>query len=249
MPSLLPELRVVVLGDVHGAFRAAIADVKAAQRDLGTADIVLCVGDVEANRNARDAAGVATGRGHKRWVGEFPQVLDGRLEFPAPFMFIGGEHEPWQALDVRGPGELARNVSFLGRAGVKEIGGLRVGFLSGVYGEISHRDLGDRWGRDERCCYVEAELIALRRGAKRKGKVDVLLTHDWPSGLLGDLGDDQIRDLTHTLAPQLHVCGHHHLRVSGVSNGVPVEALAEVGTAGSWIGLVRGTDGVLRRVA
>lgn len=248
-PDPVQETRVIALGDIHGSFKSAVADIKAATKEMGRVDAVLCVGDVEANRNARDAAGVATGRGHRRWVGEFPQVLDGRLPIPVPMWFIGGEHEPWQALDVRGPGPLAPNVSFLGRAGVRSVAGLTVGFLSGVYGEYSHRDLGDRLGRDERCCYVDAEVIALKRGVQKKGRIDILLTHDWPSGVLGELGDPQLRELAQHVVPRVHVCGHHHLRVSGLVDGVPVEALAQVGNPGSWIGLVATAGGELRRVA
>lgn len=245
----LPELRVAVLGDIHGAFRAAAAAAGAAAKALGRVDVVLCVGDVEANRNARDASGVATGRGHRRWVGEFPRVVSGALSFPAPVWFIGGEHEPWHALDVRGPGELAAGFSFLGRAGIKEVGGLRVAFLSGVRGTVSEADLGDRLGRDERCCYVDTELIALKRSARRKGRVDLLVTHDWPAGLVDGRGDAHMAELAVVTEPQLHLCGHHHERLSGTANGVPVEALADIGSPGGWLGLVRDRDGRVRVVA
>lgn len=222
------SVRFAALGDVHGSFKQASKLMEQARKSMGGLDFVLCVGDVEANRSAKDAVGVATGGGHRRWVGEYPKVVSGVVVLGAPVWFIGGEHEPWATLDARGPGEMAENLHFLGRAGVEEILGVRVGFLSGVYGDASSMGLGDRSSRDERACYVAAEVEALRRGAKRLGGIDVLVTHDWPTGIFDGRGDQTVADLVKKLKPKLHLCGHHHIKMTSDIGRTAVEAVADV---------------------
>lgn len=212
-------------------------------------DAVLCVGDMEANRNARDAAGVATGKGHRRWVGEFPKVVAGEIEIPAPLWFIGGDHEPWARLDSRGPGELVPGIHFLGRAGVRDVNGLKVAFLSGVRGAASEGDLFSRTGRDERACYVEIELVALERSIRRHDTIDVLLTHDWPAGILPDIGSDDVRRLLDASSPSLHLCGHHHQRRSALLGGTQIEALGCVTQdSDGFSAFVKHSDGSVERV-
>jgi predicted phosphohydrolase len=241
----------MALGDVHGAFRRAAALAEAARTDLGgQLDMILSVGDLEANRNARDAAGVATGKGHRRWVGEFPKVLNGDIEIPGPLYFIGGDHEPWATLDSRGPGEIYPDVHFLGRAGVRDLMGLRVGFLSGVRGDASEGDLFSRYGRDERACYVEIELVALNRSLKKSGKVDILLTHDWAAGADPERGSEDVRALLDTARADLHLCGHHHQRLSTIVGGTRVEALSDVlSDEGGYATFVKKRSGVIERVS
>jgi len=241
------DVRFVALGDVHGSFKQAAKLLEQAQKSLGEIDFVLCVGDVEANRSAKDAVGVATGGGHRRWVGEYPKVLSGSILIGSPVWFIGGEHEPGATLDARGPGEMADNIHFLGRAGVEVMSGIRVGFLSGTHGEASSMGLGDRSSRDERACYVAAEVEALRRGAKRLGGIDVLVTHDWPTGLIEGRGDEVVEALVRKLKPQLHLCGHHHIKLTSAIGKTSVEALADV-TQGrrGWEGFIF-QDGEIHR--
>ena len=228
LPNNKREVRFVALGDVHGSYRMAAKAVEEARKRLGTIDAVFCVGDMEANRNAKDAAGVATGAGHKRWVGEFPKVIAGSVAIDAPIWFIGGEHEPWAMLDARGPGELYPGFDFLGRAGVEKILGMRVGFLSGVLSDSFALELGARSGRDERAGYVEAELVALHRGAERLTGLDLLITHDWPSGIIENRGTEDVLDLVTRHRPSLHICGHHHLRMTTTIGTTQVEMLGDV---------------------
>ncbi len=242
-------VRFAVIGDVHGSFRQAAKAIAKAKRRVGELDAVLGVGDLEANRHARDAAGVATGKGHRRWVGEFPQVLRGAIDLGAPLWFIGGDHEPWAALDARGPGELAPGVSFLGRAGVRDVAGLKVAYLSGVYGDASGGDMFNRHGRDERACYVRAEITALERSAERAGAVDVFVTHDWPADLLGEDGDAELARLSRVIGAPLHVCGHRHRAAAASDGDRLVVALADIGVAGGWAAFERAEDGTITRLA
>lgn len=242
-------VRFVVLGDLHGSFAKAAEAMHDAAGVLGGLDVALCVGDAEANRNAKDAAGVATGRGHRRWVGEFPLVLRGEIELPAPLYFIGGDHEPWATLDAQGPGELGGNVHFMGRAGVRDIHGLSVAFLSGVRGAASEGDMFSRHGRDERACWVRAELIALERAIAKRDRIDVLLSHDWPHEVLGEDGDEDLVRIGVAAAPKLYLCGHRHRGAAGAYGDTEVIALSDISGDAGWAAFKRKTNGSMERLA
>lgn len=68
--------------------------------------------------------------------------------------------------------------------------------------------------------------------AKTKGvmlrDINVVITHDWPSGIRNWKGTDLIRSLTETLEPQLHVCGHLHASHEAVIGKTTVHALDAV---------------------
>jgi hypothetical protein len=82
----------------------------------------------------------------------------------------------------------------LGRAGLAEIDGLRVGFLSGVYGGGTFRRAADgrlqhRVGKHV-TYYLPSELEAVR--AAMADGVDVLLTHEWAPAGLGELSSPSV---------------------------------------------------------
>ncbi|MFJ1753390.1 metallophosphoesterase [Kitasatospora sp. NPDC088134] len=210
--------RVLVVGDVHGEFLLLAERAAAVRAAYGPLDAVLAVGDVEANRDEADAAGVYSPAKYRK-VGDFPFVAAGELPLGAPLFFIGGNHEPWPALDAAGPGEWAPGVRFLGRAGVAEVAGLRVAFLSGIHSaRVTDAARPVRESNRDRNYYTAAELgRLLAEGPRVPGGVDVLLTHDWPAGLLPaaspderPVGRPELRTLVERLKPRHHFCGHMH---------------------------------------
>ncbi len=242
-------VRFVALGDLHGSFARAAEAMHEASEILGGLDLALCVGDAEANRNAKDAAGVATGRGHRRWVGEFPMVLRGEVLLPAPLYFIGGDHEPWATLDAQGPGEIGGSVHFMGRAGVREISGMNIAFISGIRGAASEGDMFSRHGRDERACWVRAEMIALERAIAKRDRIDIMMTHDWPDEVLGEDGDADLARIGLSSGAQLHLCGHRHRSTTGSYGETEVLALSEITGDQGWAAFKRMRNGRVERVA
>jgi lariat debranching enzyme len=104
-------------------------------------DFVLQVGDLEPRRHTEDLATMAAPAKHRR-LGDFHRIFDDKdndnnMMLPWPVYFIGGNHEPWGWLDSGGGEEggafeLCRNLFFLGRAALHQIGPLRVAALSGI---------------------------------------------------------------------------------------------------------------------
>src|ERR1035437_8718183 len=132
-----PDVRaplILVLGDVHGHWDIAAEHMRVAREVHGRLDAVFCVGDAQPFRNESEVSGMHCPSKY-RTIGEFPRVVSGEIHLAAPVWFIGGNHEPWPALDANGPGEWVPGVTFLGRAGATDVLGLRVAFLSGIYSE------------------------------------------------------------------------------------------------------------------
>lgn len=223
---------ILIAGDTHGHFDLLGEHINAAARTHGAIDAVVAVGDF------------LTG-------GEGTQLPQPAPSFGAPVWFIGGNHEPWLALDGLGPAELAPGLTYLGRAGTCQIAGLSVAFLSGAYGpRVSE---GPALARDtfkDKTCWVREELDHLAEIAGTTS-VDLLVTHEWPAGFAADrygvpVGSSDIARLSARLEPRLHVCGHLHLRRSGFLGAVRVEVAGYVpdGVTGSFVTRWDGGEGV-----
>ncbi|MFD4829154.1 metallophosphoesterase [Streptomyces uncialis] len=244
-------VRVLVVGDVHGEFELLAEWAAAARRVHGPLDAILAVGDVEPNRDEEDASGVH-GPAKYRKVGDFPLVREGLLDLGAPLYFIGGNHEPWPALDDAGPGWWSEGAYFLGRAGVADVAGLRVAFLSGIYSpRITDVPKARRDTVKERTYYTGEELEQVSRAGRRAGQVDILLTHDWPSGVAGPhrgtpVGRPELRALSERLRPRWHFCGHMHHRHRAAIGMTEVVCLGHIRSGPAAFAVVeRNPDGQL----
>ena len=94
---------------------------------------------------------------------------------------------------------------------------MSVGYLSGIYSP-KYSELGEpyRCGPKQKTYWHRSELGQLTDTSRRlDGRLDVLLTHDWPSGVGTNrwgkpVGDPALRQLTQTIQPRVHACGHMH---------------------------------------
>lgn len=230
-----PGFYFAAVGDVHGRMNRMVSFLqswtKTAHRELA---FVLQVGDFEPHRDEADLATMAAPARYKH-LGDFADYHQNRRRFPWPVYFIGGNHEPHGHLDATPEGALvATNCQFLGRVGVVEPRGLRVVGVSGIHEEAGFQKphpplslLGTVSLKDF-TCFNEEDIdraLSLERA-------DVLLVHDWPSGIIatedrGDfeqqrrspnaeaVGNDYARLVAEALEPRLVLCGHLHKRYRG----------------------------------
>ncbi len=222
---------VAAVGDVHGHLHAMVRLLQAWERGSGRKiDVVLQVGDFEAHRDEADLATMAAPAKYRK-LGDFAAFYNKRARMPWPLYFIGGNHEPYGYLDRVWAGVLADNIHYLGRAGVLELGGLRIAGLSAIFRpelltvrRPGPEEIGERSNKAY-IGFTETEVDAMLA----LDHVDVLLLHDWPAGLVrgedmaamraraarlgyDEIGNDYARLVVEALRPRLVLCGHMHTR-------------------------------------
>lgn len=226
---------VAFLGDIHGAWDVAVNELTKITKKFAQPAFAVAVGDSEPYRSEEDMAGSSSPPQH-RTLGTYPDVVAGRLSLPCPVYFIGGNHDPYLALETEGAGTWGPNTHYLGRAGATEIHGVRVGFLSGIFSPAQYQAVGDRVAAPGRknlkrlTYYTEGEIARLRAC----GKVDLLVTHDWPTGVPDARypGDPILRSLHDDLSPSLHVAGHNHFTQRVMIGDVQFNALKKTHMGG-----------------
>lgn len=267
------------LGDVHGQINRAAALITRAEVNLGERfQFILQVGDLEAYRTTADLATMyAPLRGKK--LHDFPMYNAGEETFPRPMYFIGGNHEAYGFLEEGVQGmTLAPHFHFLGRAGLQDIQGLQVMYLSGGYDpevfESGRQNAvpadihDDDWETQFRlACFTRKDLATLE-GYSRP---DVFLVHVWPAGLVRkedhengepahrklryqETGVKAVRELIETVKPKLVLCGHHHRRYQRwiedhTGQNTLVQCLGEVRQGEQSLAVFRFEEGKIQEVA
>ena len=211
----------VVLGDIHGRFHRVQTWLEALESARGrTVDLTFAVGDLEAFARADDHRRKAAKRA---MPAEFAEYASGLRHVHRPLYFIGGNNEDFAALHaIQGGGDLAPDVHYLGRVGVKTLGGLKVGFLSGIHAprfyDAALEAPRTRETSKQAGYFRKREVEALRRTPE----MDILLVHEWPRGLfVGQrqpdgkefrpwMGNRVTQELVTALHPQWLLCGHSH---------------------------------------
>lgn len=225
----MPVKLVVGVGDIHGRFFRVeqwLAQLEAARGAV--VDQVLAVGDVEAFRRADDHRRKSAKRS---MPAEFVDYAEGRRVFPRPLAFVGGNNEDFETLyELPRGGEIAENVRYLGRVGLTSLAGIRVGFLSGIHAprfleapRVKPRSL--ETSKHEG--YFRREEL---QQALTFTDVDILLTHEWPRGLVTPrprgspalpgmpsawMGNPLARQLVERVQPDWMLAGHSHRAFAG----------------------------------
>jgi len=156
-----------VEGCCHGeldSIYASLSDLE--QRHAVKVDVLLICGDFQAVRNAADLATMACPPKY-RSMQTFYKYYTGAKVAPVLTIVIGGNHEASNHLwELYYGGWLAPNIFFLGYAGVVNIGGVRIGGLTGIYNrkhyQMGHYEAPPFSDDDMRSTYHVRELEALR---------------------------------------------------------------------------------------
>jgi predicted phosphodiesterase len=238
------SLLVAGVGDIHGRFHRVEAWLDALEVARGRpVDMVLAVGDVEAFRRADDHRRKAAKR---TMPAEFAEYADGLRQVKRPLYFIGGNNEDFEAVHDSPEGcDLAPNVHYLGRAGLRTVKGLRIAYLSGIHApRYFEQPLKRPTSLDsaKQAGYFRASEVERLSHLK---DVDVLLVHEWPRGLPQRardeglpsarplpnnwIGNPMTRRLVDTVHPRWVMCGHSHKAFAvtlGGDNGRPPSRVA-----------------------
>eukprot|EP00455_Lapot_gusevi_P029210 TRINITY_DN3127_c0_g1_i6.p1 TRINITY_DN3127_c0_g1~~TRINITY_DN3127_c0_g1_i6.p1 ORF type:complete len:673 (+),score=142.97 TRINITY_DN3127_c0_g1_i6:57-2075(+) len=199
--------KILCCGDVRGELQQLLARVNAINKNHGPFDLLFCVGNFFGNKES-----------------EFEAFLNGEEEFPIPTYFIVSDDEQTSLIDALPDGGiLGKNIFYLGRSGVRDIQGLKVGFLSGVHDADLYRSTEARPAQYQKH-YTEADAnVLLKLGREQyDAGIDLLLTSEWPRNFsntlttppprdLGDvriLGSPVVSEIALRLAPRYHFAAH-----------------------------------------
>ena len=204
-------------------------------------DLLICCGDFQGVRNARDLKCMSVPDKYKT-LGTFHRYFRGERRAPVPTLFIGGNHEASNYLwELYYGGFVAPDIYYLGHSGVVRFGNLRVGGLSGIFKGNDYRR-----GHYERPPYTRGGEVKSAYHVRQfdvdklrsvREPIDVFLSHDWPRGIsrYGDQADlirrkrflaDELRDnslgsppaeeLLHALKPRYWFSAHLHVKFAAM---------------------------------
>ena len=236
------EMRIAVEGCCHGELDkiyAALAHLEKVENVK--VDLLICCGDFQAVRDARDLECMSVPDKYKT-LGTFHRYFRGERRAPVPTLFIGGNHEASNYLwELYYGGFVAPDVYYLGHSGVVRFGNLRVGGLSGIFKGNDYRrghyerPPYKRGGEVKSAYHVRQFDVDKLRSVREP--IDVFLSHDWPRGIsrYGDQADlirkkrflaDELRDnslgsppaeeLLHALKPRYWFSAHLHVKFAAM---------------------------------
>jgi lariat debranching enzyme len=150
-------------------------------------DILLICGDFECVRDLNDLNCLAVPQKYRK-LNTFHQYVTGEKVAPVLTVFVGGNHEASNILqELYYGGWVAPNIYFLGFAGSIRFGGLRISGVSGIYNgrhyQCGHFEYPPYSEDTKRSIYHTRELEIFRLSHLPKNETDIMLSHDWPSGI------------------------------------------------------------------
>ncbi|CAB4066534.1 DBR1 [Lepeophtheirus salmonis] len=164
-------MRIAVEGCAHGCLEeiySTIQDIE--KRHKYKVDLLLCCGDFQSVRNLEDLKTMACPDKYKS-AGSFYKYYSASnylQELP-----YGG----W----------VAPKIYFLGKASVINVGGIRIGGISGIYKSYNytsgHHEHLPYSPKTLRSVYHIRNLEVFRLKQLEKSPPDIMLSHDWPCGI------------------------------------------------------------------
>lgn len=121
-------------------------------------------------------------------TGSFFRYHQGEAVAPVLTIFIGGNHEASNHLqELAYGGWVAPNIYYLGYAGVVQVNEIRIAGISGIYRgynyEKGHYEITPYDNDTMRSVYSIRKLEVFRLSQLTPSKIDIMLSHDWPSNI------------------------------------------------------------------
>ncbi|KAI5719902.1 hypothetical protein M8J76_016486 [Diaphorina citri] len=175
-------MKIAVEGCAHGELEKIYDTIALIEKQENLkVDLLICCGDFQSTRNEEDLACMACPPKYR------DIYYSGEKQAPILTLFIGGNHEASGYLqELAYGGWVAPNIFYLGYAGVVNIGGLRIGGISGIQkGQDylkGHFEKAPYTEQTKRSCYHIRNLEVFRL-KQLSGKIDIMCSHDWPQGV------------------------------------------------------------------
>ncbi|CAF0949157.1 unnamed protein product [Adineta steineri] len=188
-------MKIAIEGCCHGELDRIYETINQIETDRQIKiDLLLICGDFQAVRNEHDLQSMAVPPKY-RSMQDFWRYYSGEKRAPVLTIFIGGNHESSDFLiELPYGGWVAPNIYYMGYANVVNFNGLRIGGLSGIYKphdyNLGHYELPPFDEKTIRSIYHIRSLDVYRIKQLQQGKIDIMISHDWPRGIVW-YGDTQ----------------------------------------------------------
>ena len=229
-------INIIVTGCIHGCMDKMFKDIENYEKEKKKKiDLVLCTGDFECMRNENDLKFLSCPEKYRE-MGDFYKYYNSKIKTPYLTIFIGGNHEASNYLEQNYyGGYVTENIYYLGRAGVINVKGLRIGGISGIFNKYDYfkghfeKDENDIKGDKKSIFHLREFEVA--KISHIKNKIDIFMTHDWPTNLINEKDynqvfkikpnfKEQIKEgilgsfpgefILNYLKPNFFICGHMH---------------------------------------
>uniref|UniRef100_A0A0K0G1H4 Lariat debranching enzyme (inferred by orthology to a C. elegans protein) n=1 Tax=Strongyloides venezuelensis TaxID=75913 RepID=A0A0K0G1H4_STRVS len=182
-------INIVTSGCTHGELDVLYKTVEELESQSGKkVDLVICCGDFQAIRNWGDLEYMNCPPKY-RALGTFYKYYSGMEKAPYLTIFIGGNHEASSYLsELPYGGWVAPNIYYMGFSSVVQFAGLRIAGLSGIFNYHNYNKGHFEcvpYTRDTATSIYHVRSIDTFRlkQLEGSGKIDIMLTHDWPCGI------------------------------------------------------------------
>ena len=257
-------LNIIITGCIHGSLDKMYKDIKEySSTSNKNIDMILCTGDFECMRTEKDLTFLSCPEKYRE-MGDFYKYYTSKAIAPYLTIFIGGNHEASNYLEQNYYGGwVAPNIYYLGRSGLINVKGIRIGGISGIFNKFDYfrgnfeKDEDDIKG-DKKSIFHLREFDVVKM-SHVKNKIDIFMTHDWPTNLVSDedkanvfkkkphfkndildgtLGSFPGEFLLKYLKPSFFICGHMHFYYSNKINDTQIYAFDKCLNERHYFGLI-----------
>lgn len=183
----------IVCGDIKGKFSEIFSKINKLNEKNGPFDLTLCVGQFYSDSN--EFGGADSEESNKYIKGEIP------IQIPTYFIDSTDHLEFTQGMGYI----VCDNLAYLGKSGVVNLLGYNVAYLSGIYDPFTY----SKTSIHSFITYSEKEIKQFVQTIQ-KSKIDILLTCEWPKGILEKLreGEDP-KEEPKSLSPAVSLLSKH----------------------------------------
>ncbi|KAH8361620.1 hypothetical protein KR084_010431 [Drosophila pseudotakahashii] len=251
-------MKVAVEGCAHGELERIYETIANIEKDGGTnIDLLLCCGDFQSTRNLEDLQTMAVPKKYLDMC-SFYKYYSGELVAPVLTIFIGGNHEASNYLqELPYGGWVAPNIYYLGYAGVVNVNGVRIAGISGIFkGHDFLRGHHEYPPYNESTCrsVYHVRQLEVFRLKQLSGRVDIFLSHDWPTGIYeygnkaqllrkkpffaadmesGKLGSQPLEELLKAIQPSYWFAAHLHCKFAALVPHNHIQKRSDDGSSSS----------------
>ncbi|XP_017074152.2 lariat debranching enzyme [Drosophila eugracilis] len=251
-------MKIAIEGCAHGELERIYETIESIEKDGGTKiDLLLCCGDFQSTRNLEDLQTMAVPKKYLDMC-SFYKYYSGELVAPVLTIFIGGNHEASNYLqELPYGGWVAPNIYYLGYAGVVNVNGVRIAGISGIFkGHDFLRGHHEYPPYTESTCrsVYHVRQLEVFRLKQLSGRVDIFLSHDWPTGIYeygdkhkllrkkpffaadmesGKLGSQPLEELLKAIQPTYWFAAHLHCKFAALVPHNQVHKRSDDGSSSS----------------